>query len=139
MSDIVVAPKASPIQGFTSAADDFFSTLPMRTPKERMAVLKKITSATKVDDAVGTTINLANVIIQSVDLTNETTGEIEGALRITLLDEDDNAFVATSKGIANQLKVLLQVMGDPAEWTEPVPITFAQEGSGTRKYLTFKY
>jgi hypothetical protein len=139
MSDAVAVPVQDNVVAGFNAAGEFYSSLPMRTPRERMELLKKITNATKVDDAIGTTIPLANIIVQSVDLTNDTTGEVETALRITLIDVDDNAFVATSKGIANQLKLLLQVMGDPQGWTEPVPVTFAQEGSGTRKYFTLKY
>lgn len=138
-SAVVVAPQAGNVVAGFNAGGEFYSSIPARTPRERMALLKKVTEATKVDDAIGTTINLANFVVQAVQLTDEKTGEVSEALRITLLDEDDNAFVATSKGIANQLKLLLQVMGEPSTWTEPVPVTFAQEGSGARKYFTLKY
>lgn len=112
---------------------DFYTSLRMNTTAERMAVLRAKNKSVPLSDAIGTKIPVVDVILEGVELANEQTGLIEKTVRITLIDKDGNAYHATSKGIAQSLRQVFKLLGDPTQWEEPFEVT-PKEVRGRSKY-----
>lgn len=115
-----------------------FSTITGNSFDDKVALLNALSNSEPVSENLRSTINLANVVIESVDMADETTGEIKAQPRIVLIDKDGKAFHAISGPAYRDVKRLLAVMGHPSTWSTPLPIHILQEGQGTRKYFTVK-
>lgn len=121
-------------------ADGMYTSLQTTTRAEKMALLKAINSSKPLLDVAGEKLKIVDVVMQTVDLANETTGEVEDAVRITLIDPDGNAFHATSKGILQSLRQAIGVFGAPGTWEEPLEVTVAEEkGRNGYRFLTLKF
>lgn len=129
---------AAAIQGLNSGAG-FFSTVSGDDFESKLMVAEALTSSVAIDQNLGKTIMLANIIVQPVELTNETTGEVETAPRIILLDADGTAYHATSVGLLSSVRNILASLGSPSKWPKPVAIQVIKEGQGTRQYFTVKF
>jgi hypothetical protein len=107
------------IAGYSSnKATDFAS---------RVGIVNAMTNAVPVADNLGKTINLKDVVIQSVSLVNERTGELQEVPRITLIDADGTAYSATSDVIFKDLKNFFAILGEPNNWPAPLPVTVTKE------------
>ena len=115
-----------------------FSTITGDTFESKAALLNALSNSEPISENLKSTIQLANVVVESVDMPNEQTGEISAQPRIVLIDADGKAFHAISGPAFRDVKRLLAVMGHPTTWPTPLPIHVAQEGTGTRKYFTVK-
>lgn len=140
MSETAVATveTANTLTGLNTGGD-FYTSLSVTTQAEKLAMLKAINESQPLAENLNTPIALADFVAQAVQIENEATGELNDAVRITLIDSDGNAFHATSKGIFQQVKNIIKILGEPREWKEPVVVTAHKEGAGARKYLTLKY
>ena len=108
-------------EGFTSITGDDLGT------KKR--VFNALATAAKLDDNLGKSIFLVDVLVQPRDSEpDEKTGEIDSYLSITMLDADGTAYNAGSKGLANSMENLLAVYGHPSTWAEPLEV----QASGRR-------
>ena len=118
------------IAGYSSVtATDFGS---------RIKVINAMQAAVPVADNLGKTINLVDVIIQSVTLTNERTGELEEAPRITFIDADGTAYAATSDVLYKDLKNFFAILGTPGNWPAPVPVQVVKEKAKVGSFFTLK-
>ena len=115
-----------------------FSTITGDTFESKAALLNALSNSEPISENLKSTIQLANVVVESVDMPNEQTGEISAQPRIVLIAADGKAFHAISGPVFRDVKRLLAVMGHPTTWPTPLPIHVAQEGTGTRKYFTVK-
>jgi hypothetical protein len=132
-----VAPSTN-ISGL-NAGDGFFSSLSLKTQAERVAMLKAVNGSQPLADNLNTPIPVKDIVCQQVQIENEATGVINDAIRTTLIDGDGNAYHATSKGIFTQVKNMINILGNPNTWDEPVTVTATKEGTGARKFLTLSY
>ena len=68
-------------------------------------------------------------------------GELAGrGQRVTLIDADGTAYVATSQGIFNSVRQLMSTVGHPATWARPIEVYAVEEkGRNNFRYLTLKY
>lgn len=119
--------------------EGFFTSLRIESGADRLKVLRAINDSKPLADVLGEKIKVVDFIAQEVDLTNDETGEISKAVRTTLIDEDGNAFHATSIGVFTQLKMIIKVLGEPSDWEGPLEVTPAEQKSGKFKFLTLKY
>jgi len=115
-----------------------FSTITGDSFESKAALLTALSNSEAIADNLKATIQLANVVVESVDMVDEQTGEIKAQPRIVLIDADGKAFHAISGPAYRDVKRLLAVMGHPQTWQSPLPIHVVQEGQGTRKYFTVK-
>lgn len=142
MSDAVVVQENkanATIAGIGSSAG-FYTSLATESRADKMNLLKAINNSTPLLEKVGEEIAIVDIVMQSVEIANESTGIVEDAVRITLIDADGNAWNATSKGIAQSLKQVIGVLGEPGTWEEPLVATVAEEQGRNRfRYLTLKF
>ena len=119
-------------------------TIPNDTPANKLAILKALSNSVPVQDNLGRTLTIKDVIVQPVELEREENGVKTGVFaeqpRITFVTADDKSFNATSATLLREVDTLFAVFGDGSgRLIEPVDVWFAKEGSGTRRYLTLNY
>jgi hypothetical protein len=115
-----------------------FSTLTGNDFDTKVALMNALSNSVPVSENLKATIPLVNVVVESVDMADEGTGEIKAQPRIILIAADGTAYHAISGPAFRDVKRLLAIMGHPSTWPAPLPIHVAQEGQGTRKYFTVK-
>lgn len=126
------------IAGLSRGELAVFSTITGTDFASKVAVMNALSNSEPISENLKATIELANVVVEPVDMANEGTGEIKAQPRVILIDKDGNAFHAISGPAFRDVKRLLAIMGHPSTWPAPLPIHVAQEGTGTRKYFTVK-
>jgi hypothetical protein len=115
-----------------------FSTLTGNDFDTKVALMNALSNSVPVSENLKATIPLVNVVVESVDMADEGTGDIKAQPRIILIAADGTAYHAISGPAFRDVKRLLAIMGHPSTWPAPLPIHVAQEGQGTRKYFTVK-
>ena len=69
----------------------------------KVKVLDAMTNSAPLSENIGTVINLANVVVQPVEMENEATKRMEAQPRIILIDADGKAYHAISGGLFRSL------------------------------------
>lgn len=106
-------------------------------------VLAATTNAVRLDDNLGKTILLKDVVAQAITVNNEDakTGEVteEEAVRVILLDEDGTSYAAVSTGIFKALTNMFGILGQPHTWPHALPVQVVEEKSRRGfKFFTIK-
>lgn len=122
-----------------SRALAFRSTIEGNDFQSRLATAKAVNSSTPLDEVLGKPFTLANAVIHEVEMTSEETGELTVQPRVILIDSEGNARHAISAPLARDLSMILEMLGSPSSWDEPVKMVVNREGTGTRKYFTLKF
>lgn len=102
----------------------------------KVQVLDAMTNSVPVADNIGTVINLANVVVQPVEMVNERTGQPESQPRIILIDADGKAYHAISGGLFRSLQNIFGVLGKPETWNAPLPIAVDRVKGGKGTFFT---
>lgn len=129
------------IQGLNDPGTAFFSTLSGEDFEGKKAIARALTSSKPLNDSLGETIALANIIVQSVQIADDRTGEINEAPRVTLIDTEGNAFHATSSGLLSSVRNILGVFGEPSTWpASGLEIKVVEErGRRGYRFMTIKF
>ena len=143
-TEIATIVDAAPIAGLStelanlsSGRLNVFSTITGTDFASRVAVINAMTAAVPVADNLDKQINLKDVVIQSVTLANQATGELEESPRITLIDEDGSAYSTTSAPVYKDLKNVFAILGMPSVWPSAVPVKISKEkAKGAGHYFT---
>lgn len=120
----------------TKGVSTVVSTLRGNDRDTQIQVLKATMNATPLSEHLGKPINLVHFVAQSIDMTDEETGELVNATRIVLLDADGSAYAAISNGLIKSLQNIVGILGEPATWGQPLPLIVTEAGQGKRKYFT---
>ena len=115
-----------------------FSTVKQDTEAGRRNVLSAVMDAAPLRDSLGSTIKLANVIVQPVEMTNEQTGEVTTQPRVILINDKGEAFVGISAPVFRDVRNVLDILGMPDTWEKPLAVKVVREGAGLRQYFTLK-
>lgn len=116
---------------------NMFSTIKGGGRAEKLATLSAMTASVPVSENLNKSIKVAHIIVQKIEMADETTGELKPQPRIVLIDEGGTAYHAISGALYKSVENIIGIFGsDPAGWGGPIPIKIVQEGSGTRKYFT---
>ena len=108
------------------------------TPAQRKTVYNAMNNPThKVSDFINKKIKVENVLIESLDLLNDETGEVDRVPRIVLIDPEGNSYVATSKGILNSIKNAYTAFG-AAPWKGGIEFEVKQVAVGRGSMLTLE-
>lgn len=125
------------IRAFQNPDSMMVSTVKAETFAERKVVLKAMMDAKNIRDYQGKPFELVGWTAQAVKITDDKTGEVSDNVRIVMMGSKGEAFACVSGGIATALKNIRSVMGDPAEWDEPLKVMAKEEaGKGMNRYLT---
>lgn len=118
---------ADDIERLKSGSVAVMSTFTGDDRDSRVQVLKAMTDSTPLDEHLGKEIELANFVVQQVDMPNEETGELVQVPRIILVTTDGKALHAISQGVFSALKNITGVLGMPADGYWPVKVKPTQE------------
>lgn len=106
-----------------------YSSLVGDDEETRLAVFDATNESIPLNENLGKTIQLKDVIVEVVEMENETTGEIETQPRIILLDADGTAYHAISKPMLSTVKRLFAAIGQPHQWSGPKAVQIVEERS----------
>lgn len=101
-----------------------------------LAVFDATNESVPIADNLGVIIQLKDIIVQAVEMENETTGEVETQPRVIFLDDDGTAYHAISKPMLSTVKNLFAAIGQPHKWSGPIAVKVVEERSraGRRFY-----
>lgn len=116
----------------------FYSSIVGDDFETRAAVLEAVMSSESLADNLGATIDLANVIVQQIEMPDTQTGELRPVPRVLLIDASGRAFHAISGPVFRDVQNIIGILGQPSSWPKPLSIRVVQEGAGTRRYFTVK-
>ena len=120
------------------SASTSYCSLNVNTQKEKEHLFNIISSPTdRIANIINEIIELKDIYVETVELTNEETGEISFAPRTILIDKNGKSFECVSIGIFSALKKLFQIFGEPCIWEKPIKIKIKQIQKGTKSILTF--
>lgn len=115
-----------------------YCSLNVNTQKEKEHLFNIISSPTdRIANIINEIIELKDIYVETVELTNEETGEVSFAPRTILIDKNGKSFECVSIGIFSALKKLFQIFGEPSIWEKPIKIKIKQIQKGTKSILTF--
>lgn len=144
---VIATRPAATVDSITAGAGTY-SSLRTNTTDEKRKFLTLVNNAESLNDAAtdagkaGVPLKIKDIVLQEVQIQNETTGVIEDGIRATLVTEDGKAYYATSKGLVQSLKQALapNMFGTPDTWDEPLEVTAVREkGRNGYFFLTLKY
>lgn len=91
----------------------------------------------KLSDFINQKILIENVLIETTEVANEDTGEIERAAKCVLISPDGTSYFAMSKGVFNSIKNLYFTLGN-APWDGGIELIVKQVQAGKGKMLTLE-
>lgn len=116
---------------FSSIKGDDFAT--------KARVLAATTNAVALNEHLGETILLKDVVVQAIEIADEQTGEQNEAARVILLAEDGTSYSAVSEGIFKALTNMFGILGQPHTWPHALPVQVVEERSRKGfKFFTIK-
>ena len=96
---------------YGKAMPAIYSSVNAATLEERLAVFQAVSNSGSLDDIIGETLAVRDVIIQPVMVKSEE-GEREAA-RIVLIDKAGAAYGCVSTGVETSLRNLFAIVGEP--------------------------
>lgn len=97
----------------------------LNNPDERLA------------DHINMIIEVKDVLVEIVELTQETTGELVKCPRIVLIDKNGKSYQCVSIGVFSCLKKMMKFFGYPT-WVEPIKMKVKQVSKAEKKMLTLE-
>lgn len=129
---------ADDVQALAAGQANLYSTITGDSMEARLAILSAVTDSEPVIDHIGETFQLRHVIVQASSVADEDGNETD-AVRVIVIDEDGNAWHAMSKGLFTYMRNLFDIVGNPKDWTQPLPVQFVEKrGRNGFRFLTVK-
>lgn len=125
---------------FSKAKEDCIMSMDVTDSMEDKKKIYKAMNETddSLRNLVGEEIRLANYIVHKISVKNQVTGEVNDTIRCVLITDDGKSYGTTSKGVTNALIKLVQFLGEPKTWNEPVIIKICEkQGKNGFKFLSF--
>jgi hypothetical protein len=126
---------AGVIASLNNLDEAFYTSIKGTDFATRKSVAKALTTSVPIDENLGKTIALRNVILMPVEIADDD-GNVNTAPRIVMIDNDGVAYHAISIGLLTAVRNLFASVGEPDSWPEPIDVKIVKEGVGTRKYFT---
>ena len=139
--DIAVSENNS-IESFTGGVGRLFTTIKGEDFSAKLALNNAIADAEPIDKHLDKWINLKDIVIQDVEFTDEdeSTGETTTTqgIMVVLVDDQGKAYRAFSNGVFRDLQRLLNILGDPNTWPDPVSVKVVQTVSGKNRFYNLR-
>ena len=140
-NDIAISENNS-IESFTGGVGRLFTTIRGEDFSAKLALNNAIADAEPIDKHLDKWINLKDIVIQDVEFTeeDESTGEVTTTpgIMVVLVDDQGKAFRAFSNGVFRDLQRLLNILGDPNTWPDPVSVKVVQTVSGKNRFYNLR-
>lgn len=139
--DIAISENNS-IESFTGGVGRLFTTIRGEDFSAKLALNNAIADAEPIDKHLDKWINLKDIVIQDVEFTDEdeSTGETTTTpgIMVVLVDDQGKAYRAFSNGVFRDLQRLLNILGDPNTWPDPVSVKVVQTVSGKNRFYNLR-
>jgi len=118
----------SQLDALTNPGSSFFCSIPADGSRQSaIRIYNAINNkGESLDDQQGKILEIVNVAAHPVTLVDETTGEVNEALRTILIDKDGKNFDAVSQGVASSLQKIFAIVG-PAPFDPPLKLKVVQQ------------
>lgn len=127
------------IQGLASGNLDMYSSFTGNDFDTQVKMFEAVSNSEPISDNLGKVIQLKDVVVQRVEMSDEDTGEVSEGARVILIDADGSPYHAISQGLLTSLKNLFLMAGEPKTWPAPVPVKVVQkQGKGKNRYFTIQ-
>ena len=140
-NDIAISENNS-IESFTGGVGRLFTTIKGEDFSAKLALNNAIADAEPIDKHLDKWINLKDIVIQDVEFTDEdeSTGEVTTTpgIMVVLVDDQGRAYRAFSNGVFRDLQRLLNILGDPNTWPDPVSVKVVQTVSGKNRFYNLR-
>ena len=140
-NDIAISENNS-IESFTGGVGRLFTTIRGEDFSAKLALNNAIADAEPIDKHLDKWINLKDIVIQDVEFTDEdeSTGEVTTTqgIMVVLVDDEGKAYRAFSNGVFRDLQRLLNILGDPNTWPDPVSVKVVQSVSGKNRFYNLR-
>lgn len=124
------------ITGLNNAEAGYYTSVSSDDFASRKAIAKALTGSEPIDEHLGETLKLVDIIVLPVELANDK-GEVNTAPRVILIVEDGTAYHATSVGLLSAIRNLFAALGQPSDWPEPLDVKVVQQkGNNGFKFFT---
>ncbi len=115
-----------------------YCSLASGTMREKAALYNAMSNPEhKVGDYINRTIVVRDLYVETVEITNEETGDITVAPRVVLIDTNGSTYQAVSKGVFTALTRLIRTFGEPT-WEDGLPVIVRQISLGRNQMLTLE-
>jgi hypothetical protein len=131
-SEVVLSSLDNAIAQLQSGKTDIFSTFQGADFDTQLEVVDAVSNALPLADNLGTIINLANVVVQPIDMPVDEKDPSKGtqkAPRIILVDADGTSYAAISTGVLKSLQNFFGLLGYPHTWPRPLPVAASEARS----------
>ena len=139
--DIAISENNS-IESFTGGVGRLFTTIKGEDFSAKLALNNAIADAEPIDKHLDKWINLKDIVIQDVEFSDEdeSTGEVTTTqgIMVVLVDDQGKAYRAFSNGVFRDLQRLLNILGDPNTWPDPVSVKVVQTVSGKNRFYNLR-
>ena len=122
---------------FESKAEMYSSFKPTSEDEEKAFFNAINSTENQISDEINEIIEVRDVYVEIVNLTDEETGEITQAPRIVLIDTKLKGHGCVSSGIFSACKKLFAIKGLPDTWKAPVKLKILSLNKGKKRILTF--
>ena len=104
------------------------------------ATLYNATNSTqeRIGDHINEVIAVRHIYVEAVQCTNRETGEIKACPRVVLITDKGVGYQAVSLGVYSSVKKLIQIFGEPQNWTAAIKLKIRQLTRGEYKILTLE-
>ena len=142
MANDVAISENNSIESFTGGVGRLFTTIKGEDFSAKLALNNAIADAEPIDKHLDKWINLKDIVIQDVEFTDEdeSTGETTTTqgIMVVLVDDQGKAYRAFSNGVFRDLQRLLNILGDPNTWPDPVSVKVVQTVSGKNRFYNLR-
>ena len=105
------------------------TTFSMDTSEGQDMAFAALQSSEPLSEHLGEVINLVHFMGQTINVADETTGEMTVRVRTVIIDDKGNAYSATSDQLLNSLVTLTAIYGPPTKWSAPKQVVVKEERS----------
>lgn len=114
----------------------FYCSMQSETQADRLAIYDAVSNSDSLDDMVGKAIAICDVVIQPVEMSDDSTGETRSMNRIVLICEDGKAYGCTSSGVETSIRNLFGIVGMPPYSPAIKMVPTKQQGRNGYKFTT---
>lgn len=95
----------------------------------KVKLYSALQNAEKLSDHLNEPLHMVNAVAQSVQVTDEQTGEMTSTARVIIVTDDDKAYSATSPTLLAGLNTMFGIFGTPNTWKKPIAIKVVERRS----------
>lgn len=95
----------------------------------KVKLYSALQNAEKMADHLNEPLHMVNAVAQSVQVTDEQTGEVSNSARVIIVTDDDKAYAATSPTLLAGLNTMFGIFGTPNTWEQPLAIKVVEHRS----------